>query len=153
MVALKCNGKIRVCIDYKKINKSVMREQFIMPSIYGISARMAGSKVFSHLDCSMFFWQLPLHPEDRHLTCFITPFGRYVMNRVPFDLYSSTEILQRRLTEVMQGLSGVVFEVDDILVHAATVSEHDRILDQVLERIAGCGLKLNKSKCFSGCPQ
>ena len=148
VVALKSNGKIRVCMDYKKLNKSVMREQFIMPTIDEISARMAGSKVFSHLDCSMSFWQLPLHPKDRHLTCFITPFGRYVMNRVPFGLNSSTEILQRRLTEVMEGLSGVVIEVDDILVHAATVAEHDRILDQVLERIAACGLKLNKSKCL-----
>ena len=120
VVALKSNGKIRVCIDYKKLNRSVMREQFIMPTIDEISARMAGSKVFSHLDCSMSFWQLPLHPEDRDLTCFITPFGRYVMNRVPFGLNSSTEILQRRLTEVMEGLAGVVIDVDDILVHAAT---------------------------------
>ena len=54
VVALKCNGKIRVCINYKKLNKSVMREQFIMPTIDEISARMAGSKVFSHLDCSMY---------------------------------------------------------------------------------------------------
>ena len=61
VVALKSNGKIRVCIDYKKLNRSVMRAQFIMPTIDEISARMAGSKVFSHLDCSMSFWQLPLH--------------------------------------------------------------------------------------------
>ena len=148
VVALKSNGKIRVCMDYKKLNKSVMREQFIMPTIDEISARMAGSKVFSHLDCSMSLWQLPLHPEDRHLTCFITPFGRYVMNRVPFGLNSSPEILQRRLTESHGGTIGVVIEVGEIQEHAATVAEHDRILDQVLERIARCGLKLNKSKCL-----
>jgi hypothetical protein len=147
VVAMKSNGKIRVCVDYKKLNRSVMREQFIMPTVDEISARMAGSTVFSHLDCSMSFWQLPLHPEDRDLTCFITPFGRYVMNRVPFGLNSSTEILQRRLTEVMEGLPGVVIDVDDILVHAATLEQHNRVLDQVLERIAGCGLKLNKKKC------
>ena len=41
-----------------------------------------------------------------------------------------------------------VIDVDDILVHAATVEEHDRVLDQVLERIARCGLKLNKKKCL-----
>ena len=70
------------------------------------------------------------------------------MNWVPFGPNSSTEILQRRLTEVMEGLSGVVIEVNDTLYHAATVSEQDRILDQVLERIAACGLKLNKGKCL-----
>ena len=61
--ALKSNSKIRVCMDYKKLNKSVMREKFIMQAIDESSARLAGSKVFSHLDCSMSFWQLPLHPK------------------------------------------------------------------------------------------
>ena len=69
------------------------------------------------------------------------------MNRVPFGLNSSTEILQRRLSEVLEGIPGVIVEVDDILVHAATVEQHDRRLDQVLDRIAACGMCLNKKKC------
>ena len=71
------------------------------------------------------------------------------MNRVPFRLNSSREILQRRLTEVkMERLSGgVLIDVNYILVHAATVQEHDKVLYQVLERIARCGLKL-KEKVF-----
>ena len=144
VVVLKPNGKIRICVDYKTLKHSVMREQFIMPTVDEISAKMTGSTVFSALDCSMTLLQLPLHPEDRDLTCFITPLGRYVMNRVPFGLNSSTEILQRRLTEVLEGIPGVIVEVDDILVHAATGEQHDRRLDQVLDRIAAC---LNKKKC------
>ena len=62
-------------------------------------------------------------------------------------LNSSTEILQHRLTEVLEGIPGVIVEVDEILVHAATVKQHDRRLDQVLDRIAACGMRLNKKKC------
>ena len=147
VVVMKPNGKLRICVDYKKLNKSVMRELFLMPTVDEIASRLAGSTVFSALDCSSSFWQLPIHPEDRPLTCFITAFGRYVMNRLPFGLNSSTEILQRRLTEMFEGIPGVIIDVDDILIHAPTVEEHDRILEDVLKRIYESGLKLNKKKC------
>ena len=69
------------------------------------------------------------------------------MNRLPFGLNSSTEILQRRLTEMLEGIPGVIIDVDDILIHAKSLEEHDRRLDQVLSRIRESGLKLNKKKC------
>ena len=48
----------------------------------------------------------------------------------------------------MKRLFRVLFDVDDILVHAATVKDYDRVLDQVLERITRCGLTLNEKKCL-----
>ena len=147
VVVMKPNGKLRICVDYKKLNHSVMRELFIMPTVDEISAQLAGSTVFSALDCSSSFWQLPIHTDDRALTCFITAYGRFVMNRLPFGLNSSTEILQRRLTEMLEGIPGVIIDVDDILIHAKSLEEHDKRLDQVLSRIRESGLKLNKKKC------
>ena len=52
VVVLKKTGRIRLCVDYKKLNQSVMREQFILPTIDEISAKLSGAKVFSALDCS-----------------------------------------------------------------------------------------------------
>ena len=54
-IVLKPNGKIRICVDYKRLNYSVMREQFTMPTVDEITAKMTGSKVFSALDCSLAF--------------------------------------------------------------------------------------------------
>ena len=147
VVVLKKTGRIRLCVDYKRLNQSVMREQFIMPTVDEISSKLAGSTVFSALDCSQSFWQLPLHEDDRKYTCFITPFGRYVMNRLPYGLNSSTEILQRRLNTALEDIPGVIVDVDDMLIYARNEVEHDKILDRVLERIRSLGLKLNKSKC------
>ena len=86
VVVLKPNGKIRICVDYKNVNYSVMQEKFLMPTDDDNSTKMRGSTVFSALGCSMDLWQFPLHPEDQDLKCFITPFGRYLMNMVPFGL-------------------------------------------------------------------
>ena len=144
---MKKTGKVRLCVDLKKLNQNVQREKFIMPTVDEIAAKLTNAKVFSTLDCSQSFWQLPIHTDDRPLTCFITPFGRYIFNRLPYGLNSSTEIFQRTLKELLQGIDGVFVDVDDMLIYAPDTQQHDAILAHVLQRIQDSGLKLNKSKC------
>ena len=148
---LKKNNKVRICVDLKKLNQSVQRERFVMPTVDEIASKLANAKVFTTLDCSQSFWQLPLDQESRKLTSFITPFGRYIFNRLPYGLNSSTEIFQRTLKELLNGIDGVIVDVDDILIFAPDVPQHDVILNQVLQRIIDSGLKLNRSKCKFRC--
>ncbi|KAK9517531.1 hypothetical protein VZT92_022896 [Zoarces viviparus] len=49
----------RICVDLKRLNKSVKREKFIMPTIDDILPKLAGAKVFSLLDAASGFWQIP----------------------------------------------------------------------------------------------
>ena len=90
------NGKVRICVDLKKLNQSVEREKFIMPTVEDITSKLVGAKLFSTLDCSQNFRQLPFDIDDTKLTCFITPFGRYFCNRLPYGLNSSPGILVLR---------------------------------------------------------
>ena len=143
---LKKTGKVRLCVDLKKLNQAVRREKFIMPTMDEIAAKLTDARVFSTLDCSQSFWQLPIHKDDRKYTCFITPFGRYVFNRLPYGLNSSTEIFQGKLRELLHDIAGVFVDVDDILIYASSDEHHDSILRLVLNRIQKSGLKLNKSK-------
>ena len=78
---VKPNGKIRICVDLRKLNEAVKRERYILPTLEDVTPKLAGAKVFSKLDASSGFWPLPLQPEssryggdDRCQTCqFITP--------------------------------------------------------------------------------
>ena len=144
---LKKNGKVRICVDLKKLNQSVERERFVMPTVEELASKLANAKVFSTLDCSQSFWQLPLHPEDAKLTTFISPFGRFFFKRLPYGLNSSTEIFQRVLRDLLEGIDGVFINVDDILIYALDNQTHDIILEKVLVKIKDSGLKLNKEKC------
>ena len=99
------------------------------------------------LDASSGFYQLPLHPESLHLTTFITSFGRYKFNRVPFGISSASEIYQRNMSELLEGLEGVETIIDGILIFGTTTEEHDRRLSKVMQKIQSAGLKLNKGKC------
>ena len=64
------------------------------------------------------FYQIPLDSESKKLTTFITPFGRYCFQRVPFGITSAPEIFQRKMAELLQGIGGVVVIMDDILIGA-----------------------------------
>ena len=82
----KKNGDIRICLDPRSLNKAIKREHCKLPSRKKIMAEFAGAKFFSKLDASIGFWQIKLDPESSKLTCFNSPFGRYVYRRLPFGL-------------------------------------------------------------------
>ena len=57
---LKKSGKVRICVDLKKLNQMVMRERYVLPTLDEILPRLAGSSVFSTLDAASGFWAIPL---------------------------------------------------------------------------------------------
>ena len=147
VVVPKSNKRVRICVDLTKLNENVRRERHILPAVEQTLAQVAGARVFSKLDANSGFWQVPLSRESAKLTTFITPFGRYHFNRLPFGITSAPEHFQRRMQAVLQGLEGVVCLMDDVLVHGRTQAEHDQRLTAVLEKLMESGLTLNKDKC------
>ena len=147
VVVPKSDGKVRICVDLTKLNESVRRERHILPSVDHSLAQLGGAKVFTKLDANSGFWQIELSKESALLTTFITPFGRFCFNRLPFGITSAPEHFQKRMSEILAGLEGVVCMVDDVLVHGRTQEEHDQRLDAAMERIAQAGVSLNAEKC------
>ena len=146
---LKPNGKVRICVDLTKLNKAVQREVHPMPSVDESLARLENSRIFSKLDANSGFWQIPLDEESRLLTTFVTPFGRYCFNRLPFGISSAPEIFQRTLSGILEDLNGTICQMDDILVHGVDQSVHDRRLRAILHRLQEAGLTLNDKCEFS----
>eukprot|EP00118_Oscarella_pearsei_P011483 m.77541 g.77541 ORF g.77541 m.77541 type:complete len:265 (+) comp36043_c0_seq1:1651-2445(+) len=87
------------------------------------------------------------------LTTFITPFGRFRYNRLPFGLSSGPEVFHRAMNQTLQGLDGVSVFIDDVIIWAATKEEHDRRLRQVLLRLREKGVRLQPSKCKFRLPE
>ena len=151
VVVPKPKGKVRICVDLTQLNPSVCQECHPLPVVEQTLAQIAGAQVFAKLDANSEFWQIPLAKESSLLTTFITPFGRYKFNRLPFVISSAPEHFQRRMTDLLRGLEGVICLIDDGLVHGRTQEEHDERLALVLQRLLESGMTLNKEKCkFSG---
>jgi transposase InsO family protein len=153
IVVPKHNGKIRVCVDFTKLNVAVKRELHPLPVIEETLARLSGAKVFSKLDANSGYWQMRLRPEAQKLTTFITPFGRYLCKRLPFGISSAPEIFQREMQRILGDSEGVVCHMDDVLVFGKDEVEHDMRLEKVLKYLREAGLTLNKDKCEFKLPE
>ena len=124
----KSDGKVRACIDLTKLNENVQREHHILPSVEQILAQLCGAKVFSKLDANSRFWQIKLSKESALLTTFITPFGQFCFNRLPFGITSAP----KRMSTVLASLPGVACMVDNVLIFGQTQEEHDLRLEAAL---------------------
>lgn len=147
---MKKSGKVRICVDLKKLNLSVRRERYILPTLEDLTSKLSGATVFSCLDAASGFYQIPLDKDSQELTTFITPFGRYCFRRLPFGITSAPEIFMRKMNEILVGAKGVFTYMDDILVYGKDKSEHDERLARVKEILKRAGLQLNKDKCQYG---
>ena len=150
VVVPKKDKTVRICVDLKPLNTSVLRETHPLPKVDDTLAQLTGAKVFSKLDANSGFWQIPLAEKSRHLTTFITPFGRFCFNKMPFGISSAREHFQKRMNEILSDLPGALCLIDDILIYGSTQAEHDKNLQAVLERIQSAGVTLNKEKCEFG---
>ena len=72
VVVPKADGRVRICVDFTKLNKSIRRKWHLLPAVDQTLAQITGAKIFTKLDSR--FWQIPLAKELSHLTTFITPF-------------------------------------------------------------------------------
>ena len=130
---LKENGDVRICVDLKCLNKVIKKERYTLPAVDDITHKLAGAKVFSKLDATSVFWQIPLDENTAKLTTFLTPVGRFYFKRLPFGISLAPEIFQRTMESILNGLDGVMCYMDDTVVCGDTTEEHDKRLTKVLK--------------------
>ena len=138
---------VRLCVDYRALNKFLKREIFEIPTFDEMVSKFSGAVYFSKLDAKSGFYQIPLENRSRDMTTFITPQGRYRFKRLPMGICVAPEIFQRKMREMLEGLPGVECFLDDIVVSGGSEEEHDKNLSKVLDVIKQAGLKLNQEKC------
>ena len=148
VVVPKKEGKIRVCVDMRQVNKCIRRERHVTPTINEVITDLNGAKVFSKLDLNQGYNQLELAPESRYLTTFSTYLGLRRFRRLNFGINCAAEIFQNAIREALSGLKGVVNISDDILVYGTDDDDHYTNLEAALQRIRERGLTLNKEKCI-----
>ena len=98
--------KVRICIDPSDLNKVIKREHYPMRTIEEVISAIPDAKVFSTLDTKSGFLQIKLDKASSLLTTFNTPLGRYRWLRLPFGIKCATEIFQRIMDQMLEGIEG-----------------------------------------------
>ena len=153
VISRRKNGKLRVCLDPKDLNKAIKRCHHKTPTLEEITHKFAGSRYFSKLDAKNGYWSVVLDEESSKLTTFNSPFGRYCFLRMPFGLVMSQDVFQHRMDQILEKCPGTVSIADDITVCGKTEAEHDQNLHNLMEVAKQQGLVFNSKKCELKVPQ
>ena len=103
----KRNGEIRLCVDYRELNKRTVKDAYPLPRPDEVQDRLMGSTVFSTLDLRSSYWQLPIHVDDQPKTAFCPGpgFGLFQFRRMSFGLLGALASFQQLINMICHDLS------------------------------------------------
>jgi transposase InsO family protein len=149
IVLVERNGKSRLCIDYRELNKVTRKDALPMERPEAIFDSLAGSKYFSVLDFRSCFLQLPVRESDKHKTAFCTEDNLYEFNVLSFGMTNAPSCCVRMISNVFKGMTRdrLVAFIDDVMIHAVSVKQEIENLREAFSRLRKAKLKLNIDKC------
>jgi len=149
VLVVKKNGKVRPCVDYRRINAVTVKDAFPLPRIQDCLDTVAGATLFSTFDLTSSYHQIPVRSQDIPKTAFVTKYGLFEFCTMPFGLCGGPPTCQRLMELVLNGLQWQIclIYLDDIICFSNNFEDHMERLDTVLQRISEAGLKLKPEKC------
>ncbi|RVW82849.1 Retrovirus-related Pol polyprotein from transposon 17.6 [Vitis vinifera] len=148
----KKDGKVRVCVDFRDLNKASPKDDFPLPHIDLLVDGTAGHSMLSFMDGFSGYNQILMAPEDMEKTAFITEWGTYCYRVMPFGLKNAGATYQRAATTLFHDMMhrDVEVYVDDMIVKSRGRADHLDALERFFERIRKFRLRLNPKKCTFG---
>jgi RNase H-like domain found in reverse transcriptase/Reverse transcriptase (RNA-dependent DNA polymerase) len=137
----------RVCLDPRPLNKLLPDDNFPLPLVADIIAKLAGHAIFSTLDLSQAYHRLPINEDYQKLTAFMHNGKQYMFKKAPFGLKPLSSLFQRGMSRILGDLPFVLTFVDDIVVFSQNRDEHAEHVKIVIERLNAAKLILNRDKC------
>ena len=111
-------------------------------------AVLCGAKIFTTLDLRSGYYHINLDEESKAKTAFVTPFGKYEFNTVPFGLAQAPAYFQQLISMVLQDCRDFAMAyLDDIIIFSRTPEEHLKHIEIIFHKLKIAGLKLKESKC------
>ena len=148
-------GKPRVVVDLRKVNTKLYPDAYPLPKQDTILGALGGSMVFSSVDLTKGFFQQGTRPSDWWKTTFVSPHrGQEWLKVSTMGLANTPGFFQHRMERLLAPYlwQFVLVYIDDVIIFSASLDEHVKHLDQVLELLEKSGVTLSLSKCHFAYP-
>ena len=145
----KKDGGVRLCNDFRALNKITKGDGYIFPWIEDILDTLAGAKIFSKMDAKSGYHQIDMKESDKEKTAFSCKLGTFEYNKMPFGLKNAPATFQRVMDNAFRDYlwKFVVVYMDDIIVFSQNEQEHSQHLRLVKQKLEEIKLVLNLEKC------
>lgn len=145
----KKDGGLRLCVDYRGLNKITIKNRHPLPLIDETLDRLTGASVFTKLDLRDAYYRIRIKEEDVWKTAFRTRYGHFEYLVMPMGLANAPATFQAYINKTLAGLLDdfVVVYLDDILIYSRNPEDHAEHVKRVLERLRKYDLYAKLSKC------
>jgi ribonuclease HI len=144
----KKNGEIRLCVDFRNLNKSSLKDNYPLPKMDHVLEKVVGATRMSMIDGFSGYNQIVVSEPDKEKTAFTTPWGTFMYDKMPFGLMNAGATFQRAMDIAFVGERDkfVVIYLDDLTVFSKSDEDHIIHLKQTFEKCRKYGLSLNPKK-------
>lgn len=148
----KKDGSLRMCIDYRALNKQTKIDSYPLPRIDEIFDRLSKAQYFSKLDLAQGYHQIAMAEGHEFKTAFTCRYGTYEFTVMPFGLTNAPSTFQRLMNNVFSDVLDqyVTVYLDDILIFSESYEDHVRHVESALARLQQHQLYAKYSKCEFG---
>ncbi|KAA0051309.1 ty3-gypsy retrotransposon protein [Cucumis melo var. makuwa] len=145
----KKDGSMRLCIDYRELNKVTVKNRYPLPRIDDLFDQLQGATVFSKIDLRSGYHQLRIKDGDVPKTTFRSRYGHYEFIVMSFRLTNAPTVFMDLMNRVFREFldTFVIVFIDDILIYSKTEAEHEEHLRMVLQTLRDNKLYAKFSKC------
>ena len=145
----KKDGSMRMCIDYRELNKVTIKNRYPLPRIDDLFDQLQGTCYFSKIDLRSGYHQLKVHEDDIPKTAFRTRYGHYEFTVMPFGLTNAPAAFMDMMNRICKPYLDkfVIVFIDDILIYSKTQEDHATHLRVLLEILRQEQLYAKFSKC------
>ncbi|CCE34872.1 uncharacterized protein CPUR_08811 [Claviceps purpurea 20.1] len=141
---------LRPVVDYRGINKITVPIRYPIPLIPELQDHLQGARFFTKIDLKSGFNLIRMAAGHEWKTAFRCRYGLFEFTIMPFGLMNCPATFQSLMNYIFHDLldAGVVVYIDDILIYASTLEEHDALVKEVLQRLLKYNLAIAPRKCY-----
>ena len=145
----KKEGDLRLCVDYRALNKQTVKNTYPLPRIDELLDRLNGATIYSKIDLRSGYHQVRVQEVDIHKTAFRTRYGLYEFVVLPFGLCNAPATFMRLMNDIFRDELDrcVLIYLDDLLIFSPSLEQHLRDLRTILEKLRQHRLYAKLSKC------
>lgn len=146
----KKDGSLRMCVDYRGLNKVTKKNRYPLPLISGLLEQLGRAKIFTKIDLRGAYNLVRIKEGDEWKTAFRTRYGHFEYNVMPFGLTNAPAVFQHMMNDIFREYLDdfVVIYLDDILIFSKNEEEHKKHVRLVLEKLRERGLYAKLEKCL-----
>ncbi|SOV07457.1 uncharacterized protein UDID_18912 [Ustilago sp. UG-2017a] len=143
------DGSLRLCVDYRGLNRITIRNRYPLPLIDELRDRLREARFFTRIDLRGAYNLLRIAKGDEWKMAFRTRYGLFQYNVMPFGLTNTPASFQHLMNDTFKDMldRSLIIYLDDLLIYSSTLNQHQEHVSAVLARLRQAGLYAKAEKC------